>query len=121
MHRTAEYGVAAHWRYKEKGSQKADAATDKQFSWLHKLVEYDKEVSSAKDFILRSEFAAKVAKPQRDGTDEETSETTLLDSERKKQPRQRISVKDNVRPAPQNVEPRAGTIKYRGFEENNVF
>lgn len=51
MHRTAEYGVAAHWRYKEKGSQKADAATDKQFSWLHKLVEYDKEVTNAKDFV----------------------------------------------------------------------
>ena len=51
MHRTAEYGIAAHWRYKEKGSQKADATTDKQFSWLHKLVEYDKEVSSAKDFV----------------------------------------------------------------------
>lgn len=79
------------------------------------------KVSSAKDFILRSEFAAKVAKPQRGGTDEETSETTLLDSERKKQPRQRISVKDNVRPAQQNVEPRAETVKYRGFEENNVF
>ena len=51
MHRTAEYGIAAHWRYKEKGSQKADATTDKQFSWLHKLVEYDKEVSNAKDFV----------------------------------------------------------------------
>ena len=51
MHRTAEYGIAAHWRYKEKGSQKADATADKQFSWLHKLVEYDKEVSSAKDFV----------------------------------------------------------------------
>lgn len=51
MHRTAEYGVAAHWRYKEKGSQKADATTDKQFSWLHKLVEYDKEVTNAKDFV----------------------------------------------------------------------
>ena len=51
MHRTAEYGVAAHWRYKEKGSQKADNSTDKQFSWLHKLVEYEKEMKNAKDYV----------------------------------------------------------------------
>ncbi len=51
MHQIAEYGIAAHWRYKEKGSQKADATTDKQFSWLHKLVEYDKEMKNAKDYV----------------------------------------------------------------------
>lgn len=51
MHQVAEFGIAAHWRYKEKGSQKADATTDKQFSWLHKLVEYDKEVKNAKDYV----------------------------------------------------------------------
>ncbi len=51
MHQVAEYGIAAHWRYKEKGSQKANAATDMQFSWLHKLVEYDKEMKNAKDYV----------------------------------------------------------------------
>ena len=51
MHQIAEYGVAAHWRYKEKGSQKADGTQDKQFSWLHKLVEYDKEVKDAQDYV----------------------------------------------------------------------
>ena len=51
MHKTAEYGVAAHWRYKEKGSQKAENTTDKQFSWLHKLVEYEKEMKNAKDYV----------------------------------------------------------------------
>ena len=51
MHRTAEFGIAAHWRYKEKGSQKADNAQDKQFSWLHKLVEYDKEMTNAQDYV----------------------------------------------------------------------
>ncbi len=51
MHKTAEYGIAAHWRYKEKGSQKANNATDIQFSWLHKLVEYDQEVKDAKDYV----------------------------------------------------------------------
>ncbi len=51
MHQVAEYGVAAHWRYKEKGSQKADGIQDKQFSWLHQLVEYDKENPNAQDYV----------------------------------------------------------------------
>ena len=51
MHQVAEYGVAAHWRYKEKGSQKADNASDLKFSWMHKLVEYDKEMSNAEDYV----------------------------------------------------------------------
>ncbi len=51
MHEIAEFGVAAHWRYKEKGSQKADNQDDKQFSWLRKLVEYDKEVQNAQDYV----------------------------------------------------------------------
>lgn len=51
MHEIAEYGVAAHWRYKEKGSQKANGASDIQFSWMRKLLEYDKDVTSSKDFV----------------------------------------------------------------------
>jgi len=51
MHQVAEYGVAAHWRYKEKGSQKADNASDLKFSWMHKLVEYDKEMKNAQDYV----------------------------------------------------------------------
>jgi len=51
MHEIAEYGVAAHWRYKEKGSEKADNQSDVQFSWLRKLVEYDKDVTSAQDYV----------------------------------------------------------------------
>jgi RelA/SpoT family (p)ppGpp synthetase len=51
MHQVAEYGVAAHWRYKEKGSQKADNASDMKFSWMHKLVEYDKEMKNAQDYV----------------------------------------------------------------------
>lgn len=53
MHEVAEYGVAAHWRYKEKGSFKADNPSDIQFSWMRKLVEYDKDVTSTKDFVDR--------------------------------------------------------------------
>ena len=53
MHEVAEYGVAAHWRYKEKGSFKADNASDIQFSWMRKLVEYDQDVTNSKDFVDR--------------------------------------------------------------------
>lgn len=51
MHEVAEYGVAAHWRYKEKGSQKANNPTDMQFSWMRKLVEYEKDISNAEDYV----------------------------------------------------------------------
>ena len=51
MHQVAEYGVAAHWRYKEKGSQLANADTDIQFSWMRKLAEMEKDVSSASEYV----------------------------------------------------------------------
>ena len=51
MHEVAEYGIAAHWRYKEKGSQKADSNSDMQFSWMRKLVEYNNETSNAADYV----------------------------------------------------------------------
>ncbi|MCF7221974.1 RelA/SpoT family protein [Marilutibacter chinensis] len=39
MHRQAELGVAAHWKYKESGSQAADAAFDRKIAWMRKLLE----------------------------------------------------------------------------------
>ncbi len=51
MHEIAEYGVAAHWRYKEKGSEKADSASDVKFSWMRKLVEYNKDTKDAADYV----------------------------------------------------------------------
>ena len=51
MHEIAEYGIAAHWRYKEKGSKKADSATDVKFSWMRKLVEYNKDTQDAADYV----------------------------------------------------------------------
>ena len=51
MHEIAEYGVAAHWRYKEKGSQKANNPADMQFSWMRKMVEYEKEMTNAEDYV----------------------------------------------------------------------
>lgn len=51
MHEIAEYGIAAHWRYKEKGSKKADSASDIKFSWMRKLVEYNKDTQDAADYV----------------------------------------------------------------------
>lgn len=51
MHEIAEYGVAAHWRYKEKGSQKSENNADVQFSWMRKLVEYDNDLTTAKEYV----------------------------------------------------------------------
>ncbi len=56
MHEIAEYGVAAHWRYKESGSVKAEDKNDIQFNWMRKLVEIDKDTTDAKEFVVRSGF-----------------------------------------------------------------
>ncbi len=49
MHRLAEYGVAAHWRYKEGG--KADARFEERLSWLRQLLEWQREMAHAEDFV----------------------------------------------------------------------
>jgi len=50
MHRTAEYGIAAHWRYKE-GVRQRDIAFEKKIAWLRSLMEWRAEISSAKEFL----------------------------------------------------------------------
>lgn len=49
MHRIAEYGVAAHWRYKEGG--KRDAKFQEKIAWLRQLMEWQKEVVGAQEFV----------------------------------------------------------------------
>ncbi len=51
MHKVAEYGVAAHWKYKESGSVKAESNDDIKFSWMHQMIELDKEASNANEFV----------------------------------------------------------------------
>ena len=51
MHEVAEYGVAAHWKYKEKGSKLSNSQDDMQFSFLRKMVEFDKDTSNAQEFV----------------------------------------------------------------------
>ena len=52
MHRVAEYGIAAHWKYKESGSTKAamDSAEEK-LSWLRHILEWQKDMSDNKEFL----------------------------------------------------------------------
>lgn len=49
MHRTAEYGIAAHWRYKE-GNQK-DENFERKITWLRQLLEWQKDLHDAKEFM----------------------------------------------------------------------
>ncbi len=48
MHRTSEYGIAAHWRYKEGG--KADQYENK-LSWLRALLEWQKDMRDSRVFM----------------------------------------------------------------------
>jgi GTP diphosphokinase / guanosine-3',5'-bis(diphosphate) 3'-diphosphatase len=48
MHRTAEYGVAAHWRYKTKDGK---AATEQEMGWLRQLIDWQRELADPRDFI----------------------------------------------------------------------
>ena len=49
MHKTAEYGIAAHWRYKE-GDVKTDNF-DEKLSWLRQLLEWQKELKDPTEFM----------------------------------------------------------------------
>ena len=51
MHEIAEYGIAAHWRYKESGSQKAENPADIKFSWMRKVAEMSKDTTNAQEFV----------------------------------------------------------------------
>ena len=48
MHRTAEYGIAAHWRYKEGGKTDDE---DRQFSWLRQMIEWQTETKDPREFM----------------------------------------------------------------------
>ncbi|NLP29279.1 MAG: bifunctional (p)ppGpp synthetase/guanosine-3',5'-bis(diphosphate) 3'-pyrophosphohydrolase [Clostridia bacterium] len=51
MHRTAEYGIAAHWKYKEKGSVDSASDIDRRLSWLRDILEWQRETSDAEEFM----------------------------------------------------------------------
>ncbi|MDO8959549.1 MAG: bifunctional (p)ppGpp synthetase/guanosine-3',5'-bis(diphosphate) 3'-pyrophosphohydrolase [Rhodocyclaceae bacterium] len=59
MHRHAEMGVAAHWRYKETGtSAKADSAYDDKIAWLRQLLSWRDEITDSADWVEQFKRAA---------------------------------------------------------------
>ncbi len=46
MHRIAEEGVAAHWKYKENGAVAVTGRDDQRFNWLRQVLEWQRDVSS---------------------------------------------------------------------------
>lgn len=52
MHRTAEYGIAAHWKYKENqyGAKSSDNEEEK-LAWLRRILEWQREMSDNKEFL----------------------------------------------------------------------
>ena len=53
MHHIAEYGIAAHWKYKESGgSSNAPITTDEErFTWLRQLLEWQSDLKDAQEFM----------------------------------------------------------------------
>jgi GTP pyrophosphokinase len=49
MHQVAEYGIAAHWRYKEGG--KSDQRLESKITWLRQLMDWRDEVADAEEFV----------------------------------------------------------------------
>ncbi len=51
MHRASEYGVAAHWRYKESGGRASGDAMDQQLAWLREMVDWQDETQDSREFL----------------------------------------------------------------------
>lgn len=50
MHHTAEYGIAAHWKYKE-GISRSDAKMEERLSWIRQILDTQKESDDAEELI----------------------------------------------------------------------
>lgn len=50
MHNTAEYGIAAHWKYKQGDSSK-DHGFENKLGWLNEILEWQDETSDAEEFM----------------------------------------------------------------------
>ncbi|MCR4892601.1 MAG: bifunctional (p)ppGpp synthetase/guanosine-3',5'-bis(diphosphate) 3'-pyrophosphohydrolase [Lachnospiraceae bacterium] len=52
MHRTAEFGIAAHWKYKEvSNGHHPDEGEEKKLAWLREILEYQRNLSDNKEFM----------------------------------------------------------------------
>ena len=57
MHRTAEYGIAAHWKYKE-GKAAGDDREEEKLTWLRQILEWQRDMSDNREFmsLLKSDL-----------------------------------------------------------------
>ena len=53
MHKTAEYGIAAHWKYKESndGKKSVEAQEEEKLSWLRQILEWQRDMSDNREFL----------------------------------------------------------------------
>lgn len=53
MHKTAEYGIAAHWKYKESndGRKSVEAQEEEKLSWLRQILEWQRDMSDNREFL----------------------------------------------------------------------
>ncbi len=59
MHRTAEYGIAAHWKYKESSDgKKPELQEEEKLSWLRQILEWQRDMTDNREFmnILKSDL-----------------------------------------------------------------
>ena len=61
MHKTAEYGIAAHWKYKESGGSReknVENSAEAKLTWLRQILEWQKDESDNKEFmsLLKSDL-----------------------------------------------------------------
>lgn len=59
MHKTAEYGIAAHWKYKEASDgKKVEVGEEEKLSWLRQILEWQQDMSDNQEFmkILKSDL-----------------------------------------------------------------
>ena len=60
MHKTAEYGIAAHWKYKESndGKKSVEAQEEEKLSWLRQILEWQRDMSDNREFmsLLKSDL-----------------------------------------------------------------
>ncbi len=53
MHHVAEYGIAAHWKYKESGGSQntSFSSTDEKFTWLRQLLDWQSDLKDAEEYV----------------------------------------------------------------------
>ena len=60
MHKTAEYGIAAHWKYKESsdGKKPVDQQEAEKMTWLRQILEWQRDMSDNREFmnLLKSDL-----------------------------------------------------------------